>query len=275
MDDAFVTCGRQGLPVNDCLVVDAHAHIGAECPTVPLVDPRTDTLIRVMDRLGIDRVYASAYEAVFGEYRMGNDLVIEATRCHPDRIRGYMVLTPGQPQTIQPEMERCYAAGLRAVKMFSYGIRSGLRYDHPNYERIFDQANQWRLPILAHTWQDEMQQLEPMFKKYPHSNWILAHAGRDVATYARLARDYPNVFLETCFSPCPRGLLETLVRLSSPEKVVWGSDQTSLSPAVQLGRVLFARLAPEHKAAILGRNAQRALEGTTPEVINDDANAHA
>jgi predicted TIM-barrel fold metal-dependent hydrolase len=57
-----------------------------------------------------------------------------------------------------------------------------------------------------------------------------------------------------------QGLPETLVGLSSPDKVLWGSDQTSLNPAVQLGRVLFARLPPEHKAAILGLNAQRALE---------------
>lgn len=257
-EDAFTRCGRLGLPVTDVPVIDAHCHLGA-CVGIPIVDQRLETFIATLDRLGIRRVYASGFAAVFGCTRAGNDLVLDAMRRYPDRIGGYMALNPGYPDTLEPEMERCYAAGMRAIKIWSYGMRPGLRYDHPYYRRIFQFAQDRQLPILAHTWAgDEVGQLEAAFRDYDRVRWLLAHVGSGhLAVYLRVARDYPHVYLESSFSPCPRGLIERLVAEGLAHKLVWGTDQLLLNPAHQLGRVLFARIAPEHKRAILGANAAR------------------
>jgi predicted TIM-barrel fold metal-dependent hydrolase len=258
-DDDLAARGKAGAPLHDILVIDAHVHFGVVAG-FPCKDGGPDELVAAMDRLGIRYAYVSNLAAVYGLDRTGNDELLAALRRHPARLRGYMTLNPGYPATILPEMERCHAAGLRAVKIWSYGNRPGLPYTHANYAIIFDFANTHGLPILAHTWGEEVDQLEPAFKKYGRINWILAHTGcRELEKYVRAANTYERVYLETCFSSCPRGLFERLVAAVPITKILWGSDQIAMNAAHQLGRVLFARIAPAQKRAILGENAARVL----------------
>jgi hypothetical protein len=268
-EDRLAADGRAGRALSGFLVLDAHAHISTTSG-FPYVDSSVESTVRVMDRLGIARTYVSSTTAIYGLARQGNDEVIEAMRRYPGRIRGYMVVNVGYEDTILPEMERCYAAGIRAVKIWSYGNRPGLPYDHRNYEVVFGFAEERGLPVLAHTWGlpvdreywgGELEQLEPAFRKYRRITWILAHSGsRQVEQYIRVACDYEHVYLETSFSVCPRGLIERFVGSVPLEKIVWGSDRIYMNTAHQLGRVLFAGISEGEKWAILGENAARALE---------------
>ena len=258
-DDYFVRCGKAGEPVKDCLVIDAHAHLG-QVHQFPCPDSSLETLIRCMDTMGIDRVYASSMQAIYGLLREGNDQTLEAVRRYPDRIFGYMTVSVGYPEIVLPELQRCYRGGLRAVKIWNYAHVKGVPYDHPNYEIVYDFANQHRLPILAHTWGDTVKELESAFKTFPKINWLLAHTGSEASTsYVRAAKEYENVYLETCFSAAPRGMIETMVSEVPLHKIIWGSDQVFINAAHQLGKVLFAQIDPEKKKAILGANAARVL----------------
>lgn len=257
--DQFALRARQGLPIDHCRVIDAHGHLGG-LPSFPLVDDSLASVVASMDRLGIDLFCVSAMPAIFGDAARGNRIVEAALRAYPGRFFGYMVADVGYPDLILPELERCLAAGFRGVKIWSYGAKPGLRYDHPNYRPIFEFAEAHRLPVLAHTWGDELDQLEPAIREFPGVNWLMAHTfSSQKEKYLRFAREYPNVYLELCFSPCPRGLVEELVAEGLVDKTLWGSDAIFMSATQQIGRVLFARIAPEDKEKILGLNAVRAL----------------
>ena len=75
-----------------------------------------------------------------------------------------------------------------------------------------------------------------------------------------MGRQYPNVYLELCFSPCPRALVEELVTAGLEDKLIWGSDAIFMDGAQQIGRVVFAQITPQQKAKILGLNARKALK---------------
>ena len=260
VEDYYTRCGKAGLPIIESLVIDAHGHLDSTSG-FPYMDSGPQELVEAMDRLGINRIYVSSTWAIYGLARRGNDHVIDAVRRYPGRLRGYMVADVGYPERIPPELERCYAAGLRAIKIWSYGNRPGLPYDHPNYRAIFDFAQERGLPILAHTWGDELDQLDEAFGHYDGICWLLAHTGcKDLDKYIRCANNYPRVHLETCLSRCPRGLIEHLVTEVPLRQIVWGSDQVFMSSTNQLGRVLFAQIAPEEKRAVLGENAARVLD---------------
>ena len=259
--DSFSQKGLAGEPISDCVVIDAHTHLGPNYD-FPYVDGSVDAMVRGMDHMGIDRAYVSAIPAIFGQAQYGNDIIIAAMRKFPNRIRGYMVTDVGYAEMITPELERCYAAGMRGVKILSYGSRPGLDYDHPNYERVYAFANERGLPLLAHCWGHELEQLEPLYEKYPRINWIMAHTGSAMFDrYMHVANTYPNVYLETCFSACSRGLIEHIVAEAPLHKILWGTDQVFMSATHQLGRVLFAKISPAAKCAILGANAAHVLEG--------------
>ena len=250
-EDYFVKCGKSGSPLADCVVVDSHVHIGP-MSGFPILDSSVEKLISEMDRIGIDQAYVSGLPAVTGPAdRMGNDIVLDAITRYPDRIRGYMALNISEAEKIIVEMQRCYDAGIRAVKIFG-----GLGYDHPTYQIIYGFADEHDLPVLAHTWGDELDQLAQPFEKYTRVRWLLAHTGsKDLPKYIRMAMEFENVYLETCFSVCPRGLFEKLVREVPLHKIIWGSDQLFVSATHQLGRVVFAHITPQQKQAILGGNA--------------------
>jgi predicted TIM-barrel fold metal-dependent hydrolase len=257
--DPFVEKALAGQPIDVCLVIDAHGHLG-EPPNFTLPESTAASVVRVMDRLGISLSCVSSMPALFGDAARGNRIVAEALHEFPQRFFGYMVADVGYPEMIVPEFERCLQAGFKGVKIWSYGAKPGLPYDHPNYRPVFEFANAHHLPVLAHTWGAELDQLEPAIHAFPNITWLMAHtASSQKEKYIRFGKDYPNVYLELCFSPCPRGLVEELVSEGLADKLIFGSDSTFMSATQQIGRVLFAQISPQDKEKILGQNAKRAL----------------
>ncbi len=256
--DAYLDAvyARRPLPGT---IIDAHAHLGPDACS-PYVTHDLERIVAGMDRLGVALMCVSAIPALYGDAARGNRLVETAIRQYPRRFFGYMCADIGYPERILPELEHCLSAGFRGIKVWSYGAHPGLPYHHAHYQPVFAFAAEHRLPVLAHTWGGELEQLEPLVRQYPRVNWLLAHTGSNLkAEYIRLARQYPNVYPELCFSPCPRALLEELVAAGLEDKLLWGSDAIFMDGAQQIGRVVFARITPQQKAKILGLNAARVL----------------
>lgn len=256
--DKFAAAGCAGAALRDELIIDAHGHLG-HGPDFPIIRP-TAALVASMDRLGIALTCVSSITAIFGDAGQGNDCVADAMREHQGRFFGYNVVDVGYPEKIERQLEAGLAAGFRGLKVWSYGSRAGLPYNHPNYDRVFAFANDHHLPVLAHVFGPELDELEGHIRRLPNVRWLLAHVGSaELEKYIRFAREFPTVFVELCLSPCPRGLVEHLVAEGLEDKVVWGSDAVFLNQASQLGRVLFAQVPEQAKRKILGLNAQRAL----------------
>lgn len=257
--DHFQTAGRLGQPIRGEVIIDAHGHLG-HGPDFPIVRPNAATLVANMDRLGIQFTCISSIQAIFGDAEHGNALVADAIAAYPDRFFGYFVMDVGYPEKVAAQLAYGFGAGFRGLKVWSYGARPGLPYNHPNYEPVFAFAQERALPVLAHVFGPELEELEGYIKRYPRIRWLLAHIGSaELEKYMRFARDYPTVWVELCLSSCPRGLVEHLVAAGLEDKVVWGSDAVFLDQASQLGRVLFAQIPVAAKRKILGLNARRAL----------------
>ena len=256
--DIFVGHGKAGTPLTDVFVVDAHTHLG-KSRELRLVDSSAKSLVHSMDLMGVDVAATSSVSACLGgQDTWGNDEVIDAVEQYPDRIFGYMVANPYYPSAAQRELRRCLSAGMRGIKVHT---SVNPLYDDPRYDLVWEFAAEHHLPVLAHTWGEDILRLERHFTRYPAVTWLLAHSGVvDRESYSRIGKQYTNVYLELCYSRCPRGLIEYFVREGLEDKVVWGSDTTYMSMAPQLGRVLFAKITPAQKATILGLNARRALQ---------------
>lgn len=257
--DPFFAAGRAGQPVTGELLIDAHAHLGQSCD-FPVIRPYADSLVASMDRLGIQMSCVSSLPAIFGDAEHGNALVADAIKAYPDRLFGYFVVDVGYPEKVAAQLASAQALGFRGLKVWSYGARTGLPYNHPNYEPVFAHANAHALPVLAHVFGAELDELEGHIKRFPRARWLLAHVGSArLDDYMKFAREYPTVFIELCLSSCPRGLVEHLVAAGLEDKVIWGSDVVFLDQASQCGRVLFAQIPVAAKRKILGLNARRAL----------------
>jgi uncharacterized protein len=258
--DSFTEKALAGRPLDHCLVIDAHGHL-SENPNVPLPDTSLKGLLAGMDRMGIDVFCCSAIAAIYNQSRLGNDMVIDAVQRYPERVFGYMCADVGYPKSVLPELERCLAAGLRGIKIYSHSIHPGFQYSDPAFTPVFEFAEEHRLPLLAHTFSvKELTDLEQHFNRYPHVRFITAHtASCGVEPYIRLAKTYANAYIETCLSICPRGLFERLASAGVSDKVLWGTDEIFMDASQQLGRIVFAQIGEEDKRKMIGRNAARVL----------------
>jgi len=255
--DVFTLCGLSGAPVQHAFVMDCHCHLGP-LGRMRVVDSSVASLVRVMDRLGVDLAAASSLPGcIDGAIVRGNDIVIDAVQRYPDRIFGYLSVNPLAASEAEREMPRCWAAGLRGVKVHS---ALGPRYNHPAYAAVWEFAAEYNLPVLAHTGGGEIEEIEPCFERYPHVNWIMAHAGiSKPEEYVRVGTSYPNVYVDTTYSRSPRGLIEWFVASGLEDKLLWGTDAVFLNAPGQLGKILFADISPQQKEKILGQNARRAF----------------
>jgi len=254
---AILSLAREGRPLNDCNILDMHGHLGRFFGAATALSPQS--IVRVMDRLGVQSIMITHIQCEGGHASYGNDQVLLAMRAHPGRIRGYVIHFPHSREEVTAEMERCMAAGFSGLKLEDF---NGALYTNPIYSGAFGIANERRLPVLLHTWgaKPQLEAAATLARLYPEASFLLAHAGvSEEEAYIRLAREHENIYLDTALSRGRRGLLEQLAGGGGADKVVYGSDCYYYSMTQQIGKVIGADLSEDDKLKILGGNARRIM----------------
>jgi len=218
-------------------------------------------MVRVMDRVGVERACISSFMSIGPDYVTGNKMVAEVIAKHPDRFIGYAVVNPNQPGNISSELERCFDDyGMRAIKLHPALHRYPI--GGPAYRKVFEFAAVRRVPILSHEWGDS-DLLERLALEYQEVSFLIAHTGfwdgRSEFPYAGVVVQNKNVLVDLAYTNIYYGALEELVKLLGATKILFGSDFPLHDLAYQLGRVSFAKLDDEDTRLILGANMLRIL----------------
>ncbi len=248
---------REGKPL-DIDIVDMHTHLGRSAFAIPDLSP--ESRIDSMDRLGISVCLCSSIHAWSPDTDRGNARILEAMEAYPERILGYVVVFPSDPEKVQQSVERWLAKGFTGLKFHD---TNGFPYADAAYEPAYAIAHERRLPILLHTWGEESQltDIRSVAERYGDAAFITAHSGSEnEEAYVEIANDLANVYLGLAYSAAPRGLVARLVEAVGAEKLIWGSDSYFYNQAEQLGKVIGADIPDEAKLQILAGNARRLLE---------------
>ncbi len=253
-----------GAGLRDELVIDCHCHLGpALYMEVPDADPAG--LARHLDDLGIDMASVASGVAMVSDWKTGNDEAIQAVREFPDHFFAYTFYNPRYAELMPDELERCYAAGLRGLKL--HPDFHQMPADDASYAMLYDFAQERRLPLLCHFGGGaltDFPRYAPAVERCPDATFILAHSlpGRDRVD---LAVDYfgdrPNVYydLANAFQP---GVIEYAIEKLGVERLLFGTDGCWGSMARRLGLIAFAPIDDEPKRLILGGNMQRIIQST-------------
>ena len=252
-------------------IVDCHAHLGEERDAPRFGDPSAAGLVRVMDRAGVRECLCSALLAVGPDFELGNDMVAQAMREHPGRIRGMCVVDPNYPEAIVPELEKRMAQGFAGVKIHPWS--HGWYANDPRYHILYQYADDHGLIVKSHTYQDGSfgnalnapALFDELAARYRRATFILGHSGGAPWGHEEsiaVARRRDNVYLECCSTQLFTSYwLERILAGVGDERVLFGSDMPCYDPRAALGIVLYADVPDRSKERVLGLNAKRLLAG--------------
>lgn len=250
----------RGEPLTDTFIVNNHSHLGLYYGFAQPA-PDADSLVRTMDRVGIDQSCVFSSLAITADMRSGNDMSLEAARQHPDRILAYAVPDPNLERQVRDELQRCIDAGVRGIK-FHTSLHD-YPFGGPGYVPAFELADKHRLPLISHG-VDSPDVLRRTARAYPNAHLIVAHAGAgrrhpEADPTYDVAIEEPNVYLDTAGSVAYYGIFAQLVAHVGAGKILYGDDFPWMCPTHQIGRILLAPITDDEKKQILGGTMQRLL----------------
>lgn len=252
-----------GAALEDVYVCDAHAHMGPYFNFLVREDGSPAAMVGIMDRLGIDASIVSPHIAITSDYREGNRQAYEAADQFPGRILPFVVVNPNYPLAeIEAEIERWHERG-RIVGFKFHASLHGATCLHRGYEPAYEYADEYRIPILSHSWSGEGGEekvLGLLSERYPAIEFINGHSAsgwQRIDSSCDLAESFDHLWLDLTGSLLVYGGLERMVERVGAKRVLWGTDNPFIDPRPGLGRVLCADLSDEEKRSILGLNASK------------------
>lgn len=262
-----------GVDVQDFPVIDMHAHMDRcgqfMCPG----DPSAEGMIKVMDRVGIDRIAIAPNMAINSDIVEGNRRVLRAAEKHPERIIGLCTVNFNRFDETRRSLDECFATPyFKGIKLHPNFMNYFIS-DEKKMNEILDYAKEHKAFLISHTDarsypgyqepQSAPKDFEPYVKNYPSVNFIIAHCGLTPEGYRdteMLAMKYSNVFLDTTgfrFSNC--WTVERCAKTIGSDQLVFGTDMPFNDVGSGLSRVVLADLPLEIKIKMLGGNALRIM----------------
>jgi predicted TIM-barrel fold metal-dependent hydrolase len=240
-------------------VIDTHGHMG-EWSAIHFPNPDPESMLRTMDRCGVEWLAFSHHEALQG-LDEGNRKAQAAVAAHPDRYLGYWAVNPNYPDRLRKgvaEFDRLRGfAGYKILAGY-YGTPITCAACKP----LWEHAQERRLVVLLHTWSNDefagAKQVAEIAKAYPDVTILMGHSqygAWDVAI--GLAREFPNVYCELCAAHSAGGAIQKMVDAGIEDKITYGTDLPWFDPMYAIGCVVFTRTTDAVRRKILRGNAER------------------
>lgn len=262
---------RSGRPLQGVDVVDVHAHI--DVPARDLIWPlNADDLDADSRRCGIGLTIVSPFEGFMAtnpdQLKAAHDLCVQAVAKYKTSLRAYLAFQPHLLKASVAEMRRALQPDSPFVGFKLHGAIDQYPADGPNYQPLFEFANEHGMTVLYHVY-GKLDRVAAMLEKYPRMNLIVAHLGLWISpdNLGNYLKSLPNLYADTCSSTLPNGRLEKLVAEGGAEKILFGTDATYLDVGPQVAKVAFARLSEEQKRLVFGGNARRIFGKRLPPPI--------
>ena len=207
-----------------------------------------------------------------GLCRLVNDYVIEKTRQFPERLTGFISVSPNA-RGMEKEIERCFAAGLRGIGEL-YPDGQGFNVDNEKETRALTGACiELGIPLILHVNEQvghdyigknniPLSKIERFINNSQNLNVILAHWGGGLLFYEtmrEIREKFRNVYYDTAAAPFlyDGSIYRAVTALGLAEKIIFGSDFPLLPPSRYLPPI--EALPPQQRDLVLGGNAQRLL----------------
>ncbi len=230
-------------------IVDTHTHIGS----YPLFNVALDAegLVRQLTEYSIKKAIV---------FSTDNRSVEKAVKEHKE-LYGMVWANPKDPETIGFLKWHLDAPKFVGVKL--HPLLDGYLPTVEALEEIMALVEDAGWKVLVHCGHPPFTlpwSYEPLAERFTHVPIIFGHMGHGHIVYVNgsieVASRRSNIYLEPSGMPMHTKILEA-VRALGAERILWGSDVPFHHYAVELTKLLAARLSEKEMKMVLGENACR------------------
>jgi predicted TIM-barrel fold metal-dependent hydrolase len=181
----------------------------------------------------------------------------------PKHILGFAYVNPVHGEQAISELRHCVEDwGFSGVKLWVATFA-----DDPRVDPIVETAIEYDLPLLIHCWvkvagnlpfESKPMHLGRLAQRFPEAKIIMAHLGGDWEYGLKVARDHPNIWVDTSGSMAEMDTIEKLVENIGAERLLFGTDNSDLSYCK--GKIIGADLTAEQREQIFWRSAHELMK---------------
>jgi hypothetical protein len=220
------------------------------------MDPtiRVEALIKLFDKYGVERAVVFPNPNVGDKYPEMNNYVSECVRKHPKRLVGFGRVDPRRDDAAKELTRMKNKLCLSGLKL--HPMVECFRPDHPFFDRLFQKANELKLPILFHTGDGFSSPglILKIAKKYPKQPMILAHLREGCLG---VMKECINVYVETS------GTLPDFIERAADideNRILFGSDIPYYRFPTQTAIVEAANVSQAARRKVLHDNFQTLMD---------------
>jgi uncharacterized protein len=235
-----------------------------------------EDIICALNESGFDKavVFGFAFKDQ-GLCRFVNDYVIEKVKLYPDKLTGFISVSPNK-KGAEKEIERCFAAGLKGVGEL---YPEGQGFDIDNKKETFAVTGacfERNIPLILHVNEPvghdyigknnvSLKKIEKFVINSQNLKIVLAHFGGGIIffeTMKEVKENFRNVYYDTAAAPFlyDSRIYGAVRALGLCEKILFGSDFPLLPPSRYMPSLEKSGVSTEEKRFILGENAEKLLQ---------------
>lgn len=244
--------------MKNSFIIDAHGH--ADCyEAYGWIDP-PQKVVQLMDMAGIDITCVTTYgEATVYDKAISN--LKEYTEAYPDRLIGFVRINPASENAVQALEEAAKIKGIKGVKL--HPVTNLIKPYSRFTQDIMNKAAQLDMPVFFHCG-DEIAALPLEIGEgaalCPQTTIICHMGGFFHSNEAiRMAKEHPNVILDTSSVPYPEVVKKAVDELGS-ERVVFATDNPAGDPISEVAKIKMLGFKHEDEENIFWRNMAKILK---------------
>ena len=230
--------------------IDAHAHIGYTGGWAN-VGITGEELIAQMDQYEIEMTALCAED---------NEVTYQMMQKYPGRIIGCVYVNPLQPESIEA-MDAYFEKGFTAVKLNP--LRHAYCADGALLDPVLEKAAKYQVPVCIHSGHPPYSlpwQIGLLAERHPDVKIMMIHMGHGHGVYIdaalKMARRYPNIYLEMSGMPMPTKILEAYETVGQ-DRIFFGTDAPFHHPTVEIQKVVTSGLDDAAQQDVFYNNAAK------------------
>jgi predicted TIM-barrel fold metal-dependent hydrolase len=246
----------------------------SESPVNKFAD--AEDIVAELDSSNVDKavVFGFAFKDM-GLCRYANDYVADDIKRFPDKLIGYMILTPTSDE-ITKEIDRCIDMGLTGIgELMPYGQGFNID-DQKEMSNLSNACIERDLPVIIHTNEavghhycgktdTTAVKAGALAHNYPDLKVIFAHWGGGLLFYElmpEIRKQNKNVYYDTAASPFlyDKKIYKVAKEIGILDKVLFGSDYPLISMKRYIKDVADTGLSESDQALVNGLNAKALLK---------------